>query len=87
MCAHGVHNIDQRYQRGACGYPFCFVGLRNERDIHKVLNAVEDGGFVSPGNYRDLYNVLRECSMDDVAWGLKQKADELFGTDSGAVVP
>ena len=53
--------------------------MRNERDIHKVLMTVEDRGFVSPGNYDSLCDVLRECSMDEVAWSLKQKAGELFG--------
>ena len=62
------------------GIHFVFVGLRNERDIHKILMTVENRGFVSPGNYDILYDVLTECSMDEVAWGLKQKADTLFGT-------
>ena len=58
------------------------VGMRKERDISEVLAVAEQRGFISRGQYRDLYDVLIECKLVSVAEGLKQKADQLFGTDN-----
>ena len=56
--------------------------MKFKTDIHEVLTTLMDRGFITPGGYRDLYNVLVECSMDDKARGLKRKADKLFGENN-----
>ena len=54
--------------------------MKRERDIHTILLELCERGFIAAGKYAGLYKLLVKRSMSEVAQGLKDKTDNLFGT-------